>query len=272
MAMSGNKITLTEEKETLFIPLYSKALESKQRQPILVDTKAEAILAQIDYDFQKLRVPKKSRVTLAMRAKKLDACVQAFLAQHAPALVLHLGCGLDSRIVRVNPPLVPWYDVDYPEVIELRRSFYQETDTYHMLGSSVVDFEWMEAVNSRGPAIIIAEGLLMYLHETQVKDLFLRLQQRFPNSEIAFDAFSTLTVSQIKRHPSIQKTRAEIHWGIDEPRDIEQWGSGIQLIEEWPFSASEDIAKLGWGEQIMFRVTGAIDMARRAHRILRYRL
>jgi O-methyltransferase involved in polyketide biosynthesis len=270
--MSAEKsIKLTQERETLFVPLYSKALESKRSDPILVDPQAEAILAQVDYDFSKLRVPIQSRITLAMRAKKLDACVREFLARHERALVLHLGCGLDSRVRRVDHPRAPWYDLDYPNVIELRRSFYQEDDMYHMLGSSVLDFEWMEAVDGDGPAIIIAEGLLMYLHESQVKDLLARLQRRFPNSEIAFDAFSTLTARRIKRHPSLRATGAEIHWGIDDPKQIEGWGSGIRLIEEWPFSASEDIPKLGLAARMMFAVMGLFRAARQAHRILRYR-
>jgi O-methyltransferase involved in polyketide biosynthesis len=271
--MTDSKVPLTEEKETLFIPLYSRAVESRRPDPILVDRKAEAILAQMDYDFSRLRTPTQTRITVTMRAKKLDACVREFSAEHDPAVVLHLGCGLDSRIVRaggLRP--VPWYDLDYSDVIELRRKFYDETATYHMIGSSVTDFVWMDAVAERGPAIIIAEGLLMYLEETQVKALLWKLQERFPGSEIAFDAFSALTARRIKRHPSLRKTGAVIHWGIDDPHEIEGWGSGIRLIEEWPFTASEDIPKLRSGERLMFRVMGAFRAAQRAHRILRYQL
>ena len=46
--MEIEKVRLTYEKKTLFIPLYSKALESKRDNPILADTKAEAILVQVD--------------------------------------------------------------------------------------------------------------------------------------------------------------------------------------------------------------------------------
>lgn len=270
--MSDDKlISITQEKETLFVPLYSKAFESQRRDPILRDSKAQEILARVDYDFSKLKVPIQSRITLAMRAKKLDQCVSDFLQQHPRALVLHLGCGLDSRVTRVEYPQARWYDLDYPDVIELRRSFYKEDDGYHMLGSSVTDYTWMDAIEGAGPAIIIAEGLLMYLHEAQVKELLTRLQQRFPNSEIAFDAFSTLTVSRIARHPSVRSTGAQIHWGIDDPKQIESWAPGVQLIEEWPFSASPDINKLGIGARMMFRMVGLFRAARQAHRILRYR-
>jgi O-methyltransferase involved in polyketide biosynthesis len=270
--MTHDKITLTEEKETLFVPLYSKALESRRSDPILVDKTAESILARVDYDFSKLGVPAQSRVTLAMRAKKLDSYVQDYLAQRPDALVLHLGCGLDSRINRVGRPSVPWYDLDYPDVIELRRHFYQESETYHLLPSSVTDHTWMDVIPTTGPAIIIAEGLLMYLREIEVKSLVLALQQRFPGSELVFDAFSTRTVQSIKRHPSIRKTGAQIRWGVDDPEDIENWGLGIRLLEEWFFTQSEDIPQLGFPFRLMFKLISLIPAARQAHRILRYQL
>jgi O-methyltransferase involved in polyketide biosynthesis len=258
---------------SFFVPLYGKAEESRRATPILSDPKAEEILKQVNYDFRKLRVPVQSRTTLAMRAKKLDDFARAYLAA-APAqpLVLHLGCGLDSRILRVGSPPVPWYDLDYPDVIELRRQFYAETATYHLLGSSVTDYAWMEAVPAGRAAMIVAEGLLMYLRPDDVRELVVRLGQRFPGSELAFDAFSLLTVSRINRHPSIKKTGAEIHWGLDDPREIEGWAPGIQLLEAWPFTASPDIGKLDPAFRVLFRIMGLIPAAQKAHRIFRFRL
>jgi len=266
-------MNLTQEKETLFVPLLGKAEESRRPNPILRDPKAEEILKTVNYDFSKLNVPIQSRTTLAMRAKKLDDLVRAYLTS-APAnpLVLHLGCGLDSRILRTGNPPVPWYDLDYPAVIELRRQFYAETETYHMLGSSVTDYAWMDNVSGSGPAMIVAEGLLMYLRPEAVRELVLRLRERFPGSELAFDAFSLTTVRRISRHPSIKKTGAEIHWGLDDPRELETWAPGIQLLEVWPFTASPDIGKLGLGFRLMFRLMGAIPAAQKAHRVFRYRL
>jgi O-methyltransferase involved in polyketide biosynthesis len=270
--MASDKITLTQEKETLFIPLYGKAQESRRPNPILVDRTAEAIIRRVDYDFTPLRVPAKTSVTLALRARKLDDCVRNFLSARRGALVLHLGCGLDSRIERLERPTVPWYDLDYPDVIALRRQFYPETATYHLLSSSVTDHAWMDQVAEPGPAIIIAEGLLMYLVPAEVKTLVQALKARFAGSELACDAFSGLTVRRIARHPSLQRTGAAIRWGIDDPREIESWAPGIRLLEEWFFSQSPAVAKLSPGFRLMFRLAALIPAAQRAHRVLRYQL
>lgn len=270
--MESKRIALSAEKETLLVPLYSRALEGARARPILRDPTAEAILARIDYDFSGLKTPRQSLVTLAMRAKRLDWYVRDYLSRYDSPLVLHLGCGLDSRYLRVGSPDAAWYDLDYPDVIELRRSFYEESRKWRMVASEVTDLRWLDSVTESGPACVIAEGLLMYLREEEVKSLFLALQARFPGSEIAFDAYSRLTARSVATHPSIQKTGARVQWGIDDARAIEAWGVNIRLMEEWYFADSPDVACLGAAYRLLFRIMGSLPSAKRAHRLIRVHL
>jgi O-methyltransferase involved in polyketide biosynthesis len=270
--MDKQRIKLTQEMETLLVPLYSKACESQRAHPIMHDPKAEEILQNIDYDFEELAVPRQTLITLAMRAKQLDAYVRAYLDATPHTLVLHLGCGLDSRVLRVGPFEGEWYDLDYPDVIELRKKFFEENEHYHMLAASVTEPGWLDKVQGGSPACIIAEGLLMYLHENEVRQLFESLQRHLPGSEISFDAYSRLTARSANHHPSIKKTGAHIHWGIDQPGQIAQWGSGATLLEEWYFTDSPDIPLLGSSDRRLFRLMGLFGAAKQAHRILRFRL
>jgi len=270
--MEKQKIKLTQEKETLLVPLLGKAMESGKEHPILVDPKAEEILGQVEYDFKELDVPRQTLITLAMRAKKLDEIVKNYMEKAANPLVLHLGCGLDSRVLRVESIRGHWYDLDYPDVIDLRKKFYQESAHYRMIPSSVTDLGWLEAVKESGPACIIAEGLLMYLNEEQVRELLVTLQRRFPGSELAFDAYSHITASSVNRHPSIKKTGALVHWGIDNAEEIASWGSGFKLLEEWYFTDSPDIPLLGGRDRFLFQTMGLFNAAKKAHRILHFQM
>lgn len=263
------KVMLTQAQETLLIPLYAKA----QDNPVIRDEKARQILEGVDYDFRQLKVPQKTVVTLWIRARQLDTYTSQFIAAHPDAVILHLGCGLDSRCTRVPHPAAQWFDLDMPDVIALRRKFYSETDTYRMIASSVTDLPWMDQIPAQGrPVLVVAEGLLMYLHEDEVRDLLLCLKDRFPGCELVFDAFSKLTVDRIKAHPSLQKTGAVIHWGIDNAREIESWAAGIRLNEEWFFSQSPDIDRLSWFYRMMFRLTASIAVAQKAQRLLYFAL
>jgi O-methyltransferase involved in polyketide biosynthesis len=267
------KILLTEEQETLLVPLYSKAVESQRPNPILEDPKALEILDCVDYDFNKLKVPRKTVVTLCIRAKKIDAYAQQFLVSHPNCIVIHLGCGLDSRYTRLNNGHVEWYDLDLPDVIDLRRKFYAETPSYHMIPSSVTDPGWMDGVTAQGrPMLVVAEGLMMYLKEEDVKALILRLKDAFPGCELVFDAFSVMTARNVGRHPSLKKTGAVVQWGIDDATTIEGWAEGIRLKEEWYFTQSEDLDKLEPGFRLSFKIAGLFTAAQKAQRLLYYSL
>jgi len=271
MESPKEKISLTKEQETLLITLYAKA----RPNPVMVDETARQILAQVSYDFAQLKVPHKTAVTVCIRAKQMDDYARRFLAAHPAALVLHLGCGLDSRCRRVDwsGPGIDWYDLDMPDVVALRRKFYPETASYHLAASSVTDLDWINQINGQGrPTFVVAEGLLMYLPEADVRALFLRLRERFPGCELVCDVFSCLTAERVKAHPSLRKTGAAIQWGIDDPREIEAWAPGIQLKEEWFFSQSPDLEKMGRLYAALFHLAGAIPAARNAHRLLYYKL
>lgn len=271
MAIDKEKIRLAAEQETLLITLYSKVYGCPQT--VFKDEKTRQILDRIDYDFSQLKVPTGTRLTVCLRAKKFDEIVREFLASHPQGVVLHLGCGLDTRFVRVGSPRIDWYDLDLPEVIDLREKFFDETDNYHMIPSSVTDLSWVDRIPTRDQdVLVVAEGLLMYLKDEQVKALVLRLKEAFPGCELAFDAYSTLTVRRVKDHPSIKKTGALIQWGIDDARQIEHWASGIRLKEEWFYTQSKDIKKLAFSHRLIFAIAGLFSVARKAHRILHYAL
>jgi O-methyltransferase involved in polyketide biosynthesis len=112
---------LTPVERTAFVTQYARALDSRCPSPILGDTLADEIAAKIDYDFQALGVPSSAVRQTALRAKMLDERVRGFISEHPDAVVVALGAGLDTGMLRVKPPAtVDWYNVDLPNVIALR--------------------------------------------------------------------------------------------------------------------------------------------------------
>jgi O-methyltransferase involved in polyketide biosynthesis len=110
--------------ETLLIPLYNRAMESQRPDAMMKDEKAVALVMQMSYDFdqvRKIRMTEGNKVTRIMLTREMDRYAQDFLGRHPEAVVVHIGCGLDSRFDRVDNDQVEWYDLDLPEVIELRR-------------------------------------------------------------------------------------------------------------------------------------------------------
>jgi O-methyltransferase involved in polyketide biosynthesis len=264
------KVTLTPEQETLLITLYAKA---QPGNPLFFDPTAQGILNQVDYDFSRLNVPYKTVVLVCQRAKKIDAITQAYLDEHPGGVVLQLGCGLDSRFLRLDNGRVRWYDLDMPPVIELRRQFFTENERYHMIATPVADLAWVDRVESAGrPVLVVAEGLLMYLDEADVRRLVLRLHEAFPGCRLVADVFSRMTARSATNHPALKATGATLGWGIDDPHDLEAWAPGLRLLEEWYFTDDPDLARLKAGYRLAYRLAGAFKMVQRAHRIVYYQL
>lgn len=265
-------VKLSNVNETLFIPLYGKALMSKSNK-IIKDKKAEQIINSINYDFSKLRVAKKIQIFMSLRAVIIDDYTDYFIKKNPGCIVLHLGCGLDSRVSRVKRETKCWYDLDFPNVIELKKNYFYEDYSYKMIGSSVTDFNWMSQVEYSGePVLVIAEGLLMYLSEAEVKDLFIALKRKFTGAEIIFDAFSKLTVRMSKYQPSLSKTKAQILWGFNDPSDVEKLDGGIKHLHTLYLNDDKRIQSMEGYYKFMFNLTKNIRAAREAQRIFVFKL
>jgi O-methyltransferase involved in polyketide biosynthesis len=212
--------------------LYGRALENRSANPILRDEHAERVMGLIDYDFSKLGVNAPAAISIALRARQFDDWTAAFVAQHPQGVVLHLGCGLDSRVFRIDPPpTVSWFDVDYPDVIDLRRRLYPDRPGYTLIGTSVLDPQWSEGLPTDRPTFIVAEGLTMYLPEQDGTPLFSRLVNQFPTGQLAFDVFSSAAVRLGKLNPVVRRTGSTLHWGIDDPRALERAIPRLHLVE-----------------------------------------
>jgi O-methyltransferase involved in polyketide biosynthesis len=216
------KVHLTDEKLTPLATLYGRALDAESPGSILQDTMAAEAVRQIDFDFTKTGLRRGDQAAIALRARHLDGWTREFLAAHPRATVLHLGCGLDTRVYRLDSgPGVRWFDVDYPEVIDLRRQLYPSRESYEMIGSSVTDPSWLARVPSDLPVLVVAEGLVMYLKEDEGKGLFQRIVNHFPSGQFVFDALSRRGIRKQKFNKALRVAGATVSWGIDSCAELE---------------------------------------------------
>ncbi|WNG55648.1 class I SAM-dependent methyltransferase [Archangium gephyra] len=272
--MEAKKVRLTKEKETYLATLYGKALDAAVEHPILGDRFAADAVARIDYDFKELKLPKGGEISLSLRALHFDQWTRAFLAANPESTVLHLGCGLDTRVYRINPgPKVRWFDVDFPDVIALREQLYPERDGYHRIGSSVTELSWLDAVPGDTPVLVIAEGLVMYLHEKDGTALFRRITEQFPHGQIAFDGYNGAMVRMTSRLATVRGAKVELVWGVNDPHDLEKQVPKLHLVEDIPFLTMPDLVDRltrNWFSRAMAGALGRLPFYRNLVRHLRY--
>ncbi len=231
---------VNQVNESLLVTLYIRAMETLRPDALIQDEKAVALMSQMDYPFntriKKLHLNETNKLVIVLRNREFDRYTQGFLARYPKAVVVHIGCGLDTRFDRVDNGLVEWFDLDLPEIIKIRRILISDEKLhYHLLPYSVLDKAWLPEVNTyrNRHFLFLAEGVFMYLLGGQVKWLIRTLLDQFRGPELVFDAYSPVHV--LVSNLQTASLGFQCRWGIWRGREIEGWGEGIRLLDQWGY-------------------------------------
>ncbi len=224
-------VRLGTAPETLLVPLYPRAVESRRTHPILEDPWAVGMVESIDWDF--LRFNQRSRVIgCTLRSAIFDRWVKKFLLSHPEGTVVEIGSGLNTRFERLDNGRLHWFDLDLPEVVELRLKFFSDTERRTTLATSVLDAGWMVTVRrSPGPYFFVAETVFVYLKEQEVKAALAQIAANFPSVNVAFDTISRKAIDSGNKDHARRKLEARFAWACEDPREIESWNIGLRLVE-----------------------------------------
>jgi O-methyltransferase involved in polyketide biosynthesis len=235
----------TPIEETLFLTLCGRALDNHLPHPILADPMANELVGRLGYDCARFRLSASPIINIAHRAKKLDQVAQQFIARHPDAVGLDLGAGLDTRVFRIAPPAgVDWYDVDFPEVVAVRRQLLPARAHAHNLAADLTDPDWLAAVPGDRPAVIVADGLMAFLTQDDLVALLDRLVGHFPSGEIAFNGYSRFAIWAARHYHGTQSVAGLIRSpGFDDPRQPERWDPRLHLVKEILLTREPEVAQ-----------------------------
>ncbi|MBP5706463.1 MAG: class I SAM-dependent methyltransferase [Spirochaetales bacterium] len=243
---------MTNVNKTLYIPLYGKSFVSK-KGIILHDETAEKIWADVAIPLKGKSRSKWLAYNMAMRARVFDDWTNEMLVQHPQAIVLHIGCGLDSRCRRIKQPFTQWLDCDFPDVIEARKSYYSETEHYKMTTLNAAEPETVKTLPDSDTAIIVFEGISMYLTHSQLHDFFQALQNKYRKLHILMDVYTEFGAKASKYKNPINDVGVTKVYGIDNVQDILS-GLKIRLKAEHSFTPPKLVNELKGAERFFFRM------------------
>lgn len=237
-------IALGNVSETLMIPLWCRAVETERRGGLLRDPKAQAIVASLDYDFDR-RFAQLRRLAFraCLRTVMIDRWVRAFLHEHPSATVIEIGTGLNTRFERVDNGQLRWFDVDLPDSTALRRRFFEDSDRRTMVEGAFGDHAWLARIEpSDGPKLFIAEAVLVYLGEATIRRGFEQIAAAFPGSQFIFDTVSMTAIASRNR-PMMKTYEAPFQWGCDDPSVIESWAKHELLTTTTMYDLPRDLRR-----------------------------
>lgn len=254
--------------KTLYIPLYGKAFVSRKGS-LLQDPKAEEIWDKEGFPLKGKSASKWLAYHMGMRAAVFDNWVRTQLEAWPDAIVLHLGCGLDSRILRACGENRIWFDIDFPEVIRERQKYFSETDFYQMLAADMRESDWKQAIPEGKKAVVVMEGVSMYFRPEELAALLKSLKDHLSDICLLMDVYTTFGAKASKYKNPINDVGVTRVYGMDDPAALAE-KTGLRYVAEHPLTPLSMIARLTPGERVIFSNLFAGKFAKKIYRLYEF--
>lgn len=274
---NSRKFSVEELKsipETLLYPLKSRCVETKKENGVIRDPLSVEILDALDYDHTRSNLYPISQIGACLRTIIFDEQIRRFLASFPGGVVVNIGCGLDTRFSRVDNGQVAWFDLDLPEVIELRRKFFEETHRHRFIAGSALDPAWAQAVPKGRPTLFVIERLSFYFTEEENKKMLAIIAKNFPGAECLVEIMAAWYVNMVLKMAMKKnyndaldnKAGALVRWGINSGRELECWPGSIRFIEEI-FVIRRQVSAFPWRFRLMFMLVPVLTKANKIVRL-----
>ncbi|MBX9638986.1 MAG: SAM-dependent methyltransferase [Mycobacteriaceae bacterium] len=184
--MPGTKHVITHVSDTARWTALHRATESARSDALFHDPLAERLAGEHGQAIV-AQVPRSTRNGwwLVARTKIIDDTVLQAIADGCDR-VLNLAAGLDTRPYRLAlPPKLGWVEADLPQLREEKTQLLADQKPRCQLTRTAVDLAdprardsfFNEALDGAAKALVLTEGLLMYLEESDVTSLSGALQR-----------------------------------------------------------------------------------------------
>lgn len=254
--------------KTMYIPLYGKSYVSK-KGIILKDKKAEEIWSKVSFPLKGKSKSKWLAYFMGIRASLFDRWAKEKMNEMPDSVVLHIGCGLDSRVLRVGTNGHKWYDVDFADVISERKLHYVEDETYKMLKGDARNPEWLSKICETKSAVVVFEGVSMYLKHNEINDLFTALNSHFEKVVLLMDCYTEMSAKISKYKNPINDVGVTEVFGTDNPRIYEN--ENFKFIKEHNMTPKNLVNELSGMEKFIFKRVFGGKFSKKMYRMFEYK-
>ncbi len=89
---------------------------------------------------------------------------------------------------------------------------------------------------------------------TRIRSLVRQLRLTFPGAELVFDAHTPWIVYTDNLQLVLSRVKARLRFSLKHGRDVEAWGDGIRMLEEWFYFGTDEprVRQYRWMYKISF--------------------
>lgn len=223
-------------QETLIIPLCGRKLAMDMYPDLFHDQQCQRLFEHIDYHYESQGHIKEKVGALMSATRQYDmVCVcREYLKSHPKACVVNLGCGLDTTFRQVDNGQAKGYNIDFPDVIDIRNELLPACKRESNLAFDIMDFGWFKAIDycQEDGIVFFASGVFYYFKEEDVKRLFCAMASYFSGGKLAFDATNARGLKNMAKtwlKPS-QMKNIGVYLSIEDEKELYRWSPQFQKV------------------------------------------
>jgi len=225
-------------QETLLLPLWGRAHETTKEKPRLSDEKAVEIIKNINYDFSTIAETQSlSQHGWVARSLHMDKMALDFIKEHPEGTIINIGCGMDTTFSRVDNGKIMFYELDLPDVIELRKHFFKDSKRHKSIASSFLDTGWFEKIKFSHEVLFLAGGVFYYFDEEKIKNFFIAAANYFGKCSFYFDSMSPMGVKignkKVLKSGGMGGV-SSVGWGLKRAKFLERWDKRFRVKKTTP--------------------------------------
>lgn len=233
-------INKTYEASLLDIyPLKLLSSWSKKYPELVRDDWASNFVYGHKFDFSSIRTNFSEYRNLIM-ATSLVACdkaVEKYIMEYPNATIVNIGCQLDNMFQRLDNGRIQWYSIDSHNTMSVRRAMYGERSREKMVGRSLLDLTWLDAIScdrSKG-IMFVCHDELSYYRANAIKGMMEEIWKKFPGTEFVFTTATSGATAYMNMFNSSTRTLRTRKMSVnDAQKVISGWRTDYKIMAEEP--------------------------------------
>lgn len=222
-------------QETLFLPLLARARCAEKYPELFHDPESAAIanVLELDQNSSLYKMADSACALYALRQDMLVFAARRYLKKYPEAVIVNLGCGLDTSFSKADNGRCRWINLDLPETAALREQLLPNKERESVLAWNAADISWMEQADGSRGLFVVSGGALYYFQPEQVKKIFCALAECFPGGGICFDCQNKKAVRQARKVVErTGNTGVKMHFAVEDAEMMfRSWSKRFEKIE-----------------------------------------
>ena len=173
-------------ENTLYIPLAARIYVSEKFPKFFYDEKALSLKQYIPTNSIANNTAEYFYMASVCRQQTIDKKIVKFLEENNQSNVVFLGAGLETAYNRINNIKSSFYQVDLPDVINIRKRVLGNADNERLISGNMFTFEWIRELDTSLSTMIVVSGVYQYFDKSKIIEMIKKMKLELDDLKVVF--------------------------------------------------------------------------------------